>query len=303
MDTFPNEELFKSEHEKTPDDISTPGSFPVEEEPEDIVYEDIPPKGDIEEASPKGEVELVPVKEVAVPAPESLVAKVSDAIEVVEKLQKYYKVIRKAAISATTYQDWTNWAGKFRLNESGAAKIMAQLGIREIPIETRKEYFTGGYTFYSERRYIPSWNPSSEFVAVGSCRSDDPFFGTYRVFDPDSGRKVARPKPVDDVDESNILKSSVANVRVNGVTAVTGLKTVTIEELAACGISIGQIERVDFASGGGNKSGPWKPSDKQRAFAKRLGGVDSDIDECRSNHDFNNLIDKLKKGGGGGGDF
>lgn len=224
--------------------------------------------------------------------PQSAVEKLDDAIAVIEKLRTYYERIREAAIGVTQTEDWTNWGGKYRLNESGASKIMSQLGVREDTIENRKVTDTWGYTIYITKRYVPSWNPASSFDAVGSCRSDDPFVSVRKVFDKAKGHKVTKQIPAEEVDESNVLKAALANCRVNGLISVCGIKTVSVDELkAAPRVDITKIQEVSFGGGGGKK---FKPSDKQVGFAKKLGASDDDVSKAKSYQDFQDLIDRLK---------
>lgn len=240
---------------------------------------------------------VVLYKEEARAGGQTAVEKLDDAIAVIDKLRKYYSKIREAAIGVTQTEDWTNWGGKYRLNESGASKIMSQLGIHEETIESRKVNETWGYTIYITRRYVPSWNTSASFDAVGSCRSDDAFVAVRRVWSKEQNRKVTKVLPAEEVDESNVLKAALANCRVNGVIAVCGIKTVAVAELEeAKYVDISRIEEVSF-KGGKGKAKNWKPSDKQiKWITGQYGVTDTDIKACKSYQDFQGLVDKCKAG-------
>lgn len=268
-----------------------------EQEEMEYVYTDEPMEvGKTLEEKEEGEKEsqaLVVKHESRSPAM-SASERLDDAIEVIGKLRTYYKKIRQAALGVTQTEDWTLWGDRYRLNESGASKIMSQLGIHEETIEQRRVNETWGYTIYITRRYVPSWNTSASFDAVGSCRSDDAFVASRRVYDKELGRKVTKQIPAEEVDESNVLKAALANCRVNGIISVCGIKTVSVDELnEAPYVEVDAIQAVSF-KGGKRGAVSWSPSTKQVGFAKKLGATEADIKGCKTHHDFQALIDRLK---------
>lgn len=167
--------------------------------------------------------------------------------------------LREYLISKTTHLDWDNLDGKPYLNIAGANKAM-KVGIINMDglrggkdwseDEKRERYY---YYKYIARFFIP--NLGDSLWEMGRCSQRDLLFGTHKVPKlgkdgkpetyKDSGKviMVRAFKPASEVDEGNIDKSAMTNLRVRGVRAISGLSSVTWEELERlAGITPDMIE-------------------------------------------------------------
>lgn len=165
---------------------------------------------------------------------------------VVQRRAEKCMQLRDFIISKTTPLDWDNLENRPYLNIAGANKaakiaIVVMDNVHGEKGWSEDEKHERSYWYkYTARFYIP--NLGDSVWEIGRCSQRDLLFGTHKVpKTDDQGNEVKGTdnkiimvrafKPVSEVDEENIDKSAFTNLRVRGVRAITGLSSVTWEEL------------------------------------------------------------------------
>ena len=184
-----------------------------------------------------------------------------DVLDMIEQRGKLMDRLIAFAVQSTDESSWEDFGDKPRLNDGGAMRVRARLGIRWTAPKVKKEWITdegGRYYMFTARADFQIGNSQYDVIpdVVGTCSSRDDFLGTG---DP------TKDEPVRDftqVDEGDILKKALANLRVNGISQVTGLKGMSWDRLKAMGLSLdaSKVSKVAFRTGakGGGRGGEWK---------------------------------------------
>lgn len=178
-------------------------------------------------------------------------------------------------IASLTYpSDWNKFGDRARIEEGGACRLLDPLKIRitdiQGPERERKEDEQGEYYVY---RY--TCNAESRFGArlegvIGTCTTRDKFFA--RVKSPD-GETILRP--LSEIDQTNIEKKAYANMVVNAVSLIAGIKGLPWHVLKQAGIDESQVAEVEFKGATG---------ERKKKVQKKTGGkaVQDLIELCMS---------------------
>lgn len=202
--------------------------------------------------------------------------------------------VRKEAVVRTRPHHWLSRRSKtgttFSLMSPGAELIrtIAPIGFKN---KTRreetwnKEGIGPGYTIYYEADVYLGNERTGLLPVIGSCSSDDDFFSTehkrldYKPDNPEhnlaleSGEGnlsndkktiyIRRRIPANEVTKENIVKSALANLIVNGVTRVLGIRSMSDEQLRDYGIDPDKIPGFEYGSKRG-ESGKETPAEEQK---------------------------------------
>lgn len=192
---------------------------------------------------------VAPDHEILAPEPD-LVTQGQDMIEFDQAFMKRltqnveaYKQIITTSIKLTTAWDWQDLGGKPYMQSSGAEKVASPFHVsHDAPLRERleREDAKGRYYIYTHTARFHSRLLNRSIVVTGTCSSRDQFFST----------KNGEAIPQEDVDESNVLKASLTNMLVNGITRLLGIRNLTWEQLSAGGIARDSVGKVAFRKGG-----------------------------------------------------
>jgi hypothetical protein len=214
--------------------------------------------------------------------------------------------LREYIISQTTKEDWENMNGRPYLNVSGSIKAsklaMVQLdnvtgGIMWSKDEKGTQYY---YYKYMGRFSIPFLGDST--YEIGRCSQRDQFFGTHKVpeLDEKTGEEVKWPsgqvkmvkafKPASEVEEGDIDRTAMTNLRVRGTRAITGVVGVTWEELERLAhITRDMVRSTDFADSKGGQGRISKAEMKQIFSLLKQHNVD--VDEFQRHHNIKKVLE------------
>lgn len=165
---------------------------------------------------------------------------ISSAERRVEKIKK----IITLALKITNHQDWVDQQGKPYLQGSGAEKVARLFGLKIHSVKVEKKETSdekGQFYYYLTTGVAEMKGGLDSLVAIGTCSSKDQFFAKTKDAD---GNPVW--KPLSEVDETNIMKSSYTNFLVNGITRLLGLRNLTYEQLQEAGIDISKLTKVEY---------------------------------------------------------
>jgi len=170
-----------------------------------------------------------------------------------EKRVQFQKKILPIALKVTNHKDWTNQNGNPWLGESGAEKIRNLFGISVTNLSCHKDTLEGqeGYKYTYTANFIFA---GCTIPGVGTCTSKDKFFAFANN----------QWKPPEEVDEGNIQKAAYANMMVNGITRILGLRNLTWQDLESANIPKDKIASVDY-----DKKGFAQEEISQDALKKR----------------------------------
>lgn len=167
-----------------------------------------------------------------------------DLINLAEKRLHNLTKILNLSLRVTNHYDWVDQNGKPYLTSSGAEKIARLFGIswKIEKIEKVKTEDEKGEFYYYQATGVFSLGKDS-IVAVGTCSSKDAFFAKVKD----------EWKPLSEIDETNIMKSSYSNCIVNGITRILGLRNLTWEQVKEGGIDVNQVAKIEYKKKGGQK--------------------------------------------------
>jgi hypothetical protein len=180
------------------------------------------------------------------------------ALSMVQRRTVLLQKMMEVALQSTYPSDWVDQDGSPWLMGIGAERMARRIALliwdvktERMPItDDRGTYYyfvTIGKVGFSQREYVE---------ARGTCSSRDPFWA----------KRGKDWIPVEDVDITNIDKSSYTNFIVNGVMRFFGLRGMTWEDLEKFGIKPGS-KVVTYKTDA--KAKTWTPEHK--AKAKRFG--------------------------------
>lgn len=212
--------------------------------------------------------------EVAVKETEILPSVTADTDDIIASAERRIANLQKViglALKITNQQDWVDMHGKPYLTGSGAQKIARLFGVCWREMKTEKNISddeTGQFYFYKTTGLFYLKGKNDLVEAVGTCSQKDQFFS----------RAGGKEKLRSEIDETNIMKSSVTNCISNGITSLLGLKNLTWEQVKSGGINQTETASVKFANGG---AGGGKISEAQQkrlfAIAKKSGKTNEQI--------------------------
>jgi len=204
-------------------------------------------------------------------ASSEMVDNTDDIIAAAERRISNLQKVITLALRITNITDWVDFSGKPFLGSSGCQKVARLFGVCWREMKTEKNISSdekGQFYFYKTTSLFYLKGKNDLIEATGTCSSKDQFFAK-------SGGEM---RPMSEIDETNILKSSVTNCISNGITSLLGLKNLTWEQIKAGGIDTTKTAKVNYASGG---AGGGKISEAQRkrlfAIMKTAGGTEEKL--------------------------
>jgi len=233
-------------------------------------------------------------------SPKTAVERMQELIDIAPLLATRYKTLRRICIQhiVNSPNDWAMWGSERqgyrpRMNDGAAIKLLSFAGVKQMEETTWKEMLTLSsgkqkYIVWHKARYISPFG--GEYVAVGSCASDDPFVSSRYEYDAIEKRKVKIEIPHEDVAYDNVVKAARANCLVNGVSGVMGLKNVDEAELNEI-LGEGFTNNIEHV---GMTDRKWEVTEAQRGALLKMGAVESQIDACKNRTDIDNLFNQLK---------
>lgn len=202
---------------------------------------------------------------------QEMVDNTDDIISAAERRIANLQKVISLALRITNQNDWIDFQGKPYLNSSGSQKIARLFGVCWREMKTEKVISSdekGQFYFYKTVALFYLKGKNDLVEATGTCSSKDPFFA----------KVGGEYKPVSEIDETNILKSSVTNCISNGITSLLGLKNLTWEQIKAGGISQNGTSKVNYASGGAGGGLISLPQQKRLfAILKNAGGTEEKL--------------------------
>jgi len=162
-----------------------------------------------------------------------------DILAMAEKRMATLQKVINLALKITNSNDWTNLNGKPYLNGSGTQKVARLFGVCWTGLQTKKNISTdetGQFYFYETSGIFYLKGKDDIIEATGTCSVKDLFFS----------RANGQTKPNSEIDETNILKSSITNCISNGITSLLGLKGLTWEQVEAAGIKKDKTASVTY---------------------------------------------------------
>ena len=182
---------------------------------------------------------------------------VSAVAEIEKHIQAYRQVVT-SSIRLTSPQDWIAQNGKPYLQSSGAEKIASpfQVSMSAITRErVEREDSRGRWYMYVYEGTFTSRLLGRNLRAIGTCSSRDVFFGQMSHYEGEGSerKKIMALKPMEDVEEPDIMKSAYTNMYNNGIQRLLGIRNLTWEQLADGGIDQTRVGAVEYKSG--NKGG------------------------------------------------
>lgn len=166
------------------------------------------------------------------------------ALKIAERNEKLAKKIKLLAIKQTNPKDWVDQDGKPYLQSTGAEKVARLFGIswricKGYPDKEIHKDDAGSYYIYTCKGEFFMGGNSIE--AMGTCSQRDKFFG----------HKGGELKAESEIDVTNIIRKAVTNMEVNGITRILGIRNLTWEELAECGIRQAGSNAVNYKTKSG----------------------------------------------------
>ena len=194
----------------------------------------------------------------SVPATSAFGMDKADAIIAMgEKAQRVVDAVikmRAAAMRLTNINDWVDEGGKPYLTSGGAQKLRSAFGISYRFIDGPTKIALGAEGHYRYQTTMEFLMGSITTEAVGSRASNDAFFTRYYEFQ--NGTRLEKSRTPIQVDEGDVMKSSITNCIERGVTEILALKNTTWEELEGANIRRGQLAGVKFKDKKGAAKSP-----------------------------------------------
>ncbi len=197
-----------------------------------------------------------------------------EILDVTERRLKLQAKATALAIKVTNGRDWRMIRDEPYLEIGGSVKVARVFGVslEIISGPERINHFDEIIPFVMFHTRVRAIHRGSgeSFEDEGEATSKDPFYWRDKV-----------PQPPENVDLGDVRKKSITNAYGRAIKGLLGLRTVTLDELKAAGITPGG--RVEYAKGkkGGAKTDLSKITKKQAArfwgIAKTAKWEDDDI--------------------------
>jgi hypothetical protein len=182
------------------------------------------------------EMEVEVIKPQSPPAPPE--TSLDQIVAHAEQNVQLAKRLIQAALKMTIEADWVDQGGKPYLTHAGAEKIARRFGVCWENVRCWKEWSEDEkgrfyiYTF-TGKFYLKS---GDSIEAIGTCSQRDKFFSLSN----------GQPRPLSEIDETNIKKAAYSNLIVNGITHLLGLRSLSWDQLKEAGLNIDKIAKVEF---------------------------------------------------------
>lgn len=177
----------------------------------------------------------------------SMVSRVRDMIAATEVMIELQRKILGTAVALTTPNDWKNLDGKPYCTADGCNRAASHMPLKSWfvsePKRTNAEDDLGGYYIYSCTVGVAWKTGLGEVTAMGTCSSRDRFFSM----------RDGQRKPMEEIDETNIIKKCATNGKGNALRSLFGFGNLTWERLEDLGIPHDQVEAVKYDGKGGGK--------------------------------------------------
>jgi len=223
-------------------------------------------KEEVQEPVPT-ELMMPPAADLAVPTKGYLSALREKANLALEEKELKNKIL----VAFTNEKDWVVFGKTVGLSSAGAERIAAHFPIKITDQKREKEVFEDdkgkGY------RYI--------YTGIATLGDREvPVQGVYSTREPFFGVKDEKPRPIEDISESNIMTAAYHRMRGEAIKALLGLRNIPIEEFAKIGIgkNVGNMGGHDFKGKGKDETKKPKalPS-TDRESQKQLFGLLNEI--------------------------
>ena len=191
-------------------------------------------------------VEAIPTVEAHAIRQEETDIDYEKALQRIEERVQFINKIKVLALKCTTSEDWVLLGGKPYLMASGAEKIRGLLGVNFFDVKykkilndnidqaTGKRHYT--YIFEGYVSIVKREGAGDSMYVIGACSSSDKFFYYEH----------GKPKPLSEVDETDIMKAAYSNFIANGITRSYGLRNLPLQALRDAGIEIQKIASVQY---------------------------------------------------------
>ena len=144
-------------------------------------------------------------------------------VELAEKRIEFIKRTKELALKITNIEDWVLMGKKPYLMIGGCKKVARLFGVSWKITDTDKSFdqdSSGHYTYTYTADFWLSKHPDEKITEVGTKSTHNNFFGKVNK----------KPRPISQIDETNIKKSALTNCLVRGITSLLGL-SFTLEEV------------------------------------------------------------------------
>ncbi len=174
----------------------------------------------------------------------------------VETWKKYIKI----ALKMTRAGDWSDQDGQPYIEGSGCEAVANPFGI-EIVSQTKEKQWgedeKGKYYIYIYRGEAYCKLSGRRHPVEGICST------RFQLF----GKKAGQYRPLDEVDEVDVMTTARRKMLRNAVVETIGLRNITWEDLAEIGILRDKVAKVDHGKGteGGAKDKLWTPETQKLA--------------------------------------
>lgn len=178
------------------------------------------------------ERDLVVLKneELPVPMDDRLLAVAEQA----EKRVEAFLRIKKAALTVTTDEDWTDQNGKPYLTAHGAKAVARVFGISWHLDEPEYSQEEGGHFSFTYKGYFTIWGATTE--AIGARSSKELFYSEAH------GKAI----PPSEIDKNDVKKAALTNCLGNGITSILALRNMSWDDLTAHGIDVSKIKKIKY---------------------------------------------------------
>jgi hypothetical protein len=166
-----------------------------------------------------------------------------------EKRVSAINTIMRMALQMTTPLDWVMTGGNPYLQETGASKIAALMGVSwqiKSPVKVYDKDGSGHYTYQTSGEFTFAGR-HTEAAGMRSTR-DEFFIGSANAKDKDGNPKPQ--KNPQDVDERDVMQAAYTNCLNSGIKrTVPGLRNITADHLKEAGIDTDKIRGYGFNTG------------------------------------------------------
>jgi len=173
--------------------------------------------------------------------------------EFVAKLDRNIDAYRKLitiALKLTNEQDWTSQNNKPYLDCSGAEKIANPFGVQITNQRSKRYDYKDNKGAYYIWEYTATFSsaklgrvPGIEVSGIASSR--DKFFAKVTKFNS-KGERVIELKPIEEVDQTMIMRKAQTNMIVNGIKRLLGLRNLDWEQLEQAGLKKEKIISIQY---------------------------------------------------------
>jgi len=167
---------------------------------------------------------------------------VEKEIQEIEKGVELFNRIKIVALKLTKPTDWVDQGASMYLMDRGAENIAVAFGVDIGSVELKMDWAEddkGRYYTYVAKGRAYSRRLGRSVEDFGVCSQRDKFFGMIN----------GKLKEIEDVDAANIRRKAVTNLYNRLIKRVVGLSGVTREDLAASGMDVSKIGKVEYKGG------------------------------------------------------